>query len=81
MPHLQQTIKAVIRQGERSGYVAECLELPIVTQGATLDDTVRNLQEATTLHLEGEDLASLGLKEHPTLLLTMELDALHAKAS
>lgn len=81
MPHLQQTIKAIIRPGDHSGYVAECLELAIVTQGQTLDETVRHLQEATTLHLEGEDLASLGLKERPTLLLTMELDAVHAKAS
>jgi len=38
--HLQHTIKAVVRPGEQSGFVAECLEIPVVTQGRTLDETV-----------------------------------------
>jgi predicted RNase H-like HicB family nuclease len=78
---LQQTIKAVIRPGEVNGYVAECLELAIVTQGRTLDETVKNLQEATALHLEGESPATFGLRDNPTVVLTMELDPLHAQAS
>lgn len=78
MEHLQQTIKAVIRPGDESGYVAECLEIPVVTQGRTLDETVQALQEATALHLEGENLAAMGLREKPTLVLTMELDPTHA---
>ncbi len=81
MRYLQQTIKAVIRPGEESGYVAECLEIAIVAQGRTLDETVKHLQEATALHLDGENLAALGLREKPTLVLTMELDPLHAQAS
>ncbi|MEQ1793878.1 MAG: type II toxin-antitoxin system HicB family antitoxin [Nitrospira sp.] len=78
MSYLQQTIKAVIRPGDDGGYVAECLEIAVVTQGQILDETVKNLQEATALHLEGEQLASLGLREKPTLVLTMELDPAHA---
>ncbi len=70
---LQRTIKAVIRPGEQSGYVAECLEIPLVTQGQTLDEVARNLREAVELHLEGEDLAELGLA--PSILVTFELDA------
>lgn len=81
MSPLQQTIKAVIRPGDDVGYVAECLELAVVTQGRTLDETVKNLQEATALHLEGESPAPFGLREHPTVVLTMELDPLHAQAS
>ena len=81
MSYLQQTIKAVIRPGEESGYVAECLEIPIVAQGRTLDETVKHLQEATALHLDGENLTALGLREKPTPVLTMELDPLHAQAS
>ncbi len=81
MSHLQQTIKAVVRPGDEGGYVAECLEIGVVTQGRTLDDTVRHLQEATALHLEGEDPAAFGLREKPTLVLTMELDPAHAQAS
>jgi len=49
------TIQAVIHRGEQSGYVAECLELAVVTQGATLDEVVQNLQEAVALHLEDEE--------------------------
>jgi predicted RNase H-like HicB family nuclease len=75
---LQHTIKAVIRPGEQSGYVAECLEIPVVTQGRTLDEVARNLQEAVALHLDGEDLATLGLAASPTVVVTMELQPMHA---
>lgn len=75
---LQHTVKAVIRPGEQSGYVAECVEIPVVTQGATLDETVANLREAAELHLEGEDLADLGLAANPTIVITMELEDVHA---
>ena len=63
MKSLQHTIKAVIRPGEESGYVAECVEIATVTQGATLDEVTRNLQEAVALHLEDEDLTALGLAQ------------------
>ena len=75
---LQRTIKAVIRAGEQSGYVAECLEIPVVTQGETLDAVARNLREAVELHLGGEDLAALGLAPNPTILVTLELTPTHA---
>ena len=65
---LQCTIKAFIRRGE-DYYVAECLEIAVVTQAKTLDETIANLQEAVALHLEGEDLAELGLVARPTLLV------------
>jgi predicted RNase H-like HicB family nuclease len=75
----QRTIKAVIRPGEESGYVAECLEIPVVTQGKTLDEATRNLQEAVALHhLADEDLAPLGLASNPTVVVTMELLPAHA---
>jgi predicted RNase H-like HicB family nuclease len=75
---VQRTIKAVIRPGEQSGYVAECLEVPVVTQGGTLDEVTRNLKEAVALHLEGEDLPALGLAPNPTILVTLELIPTHA---
>lgn len=75
---LQRTIKAVIRPGEQSGYVAECLEIAVVTQGSTLDEVTRNLKETVELHLAGEDLASLGLAPDPTILVTLELTPAHA---
>ena len=78
MKSLQHTIKAVIRPGEESGYVAECVEIAVVTQGSTLDQVMRNLQEAVALHLEGENLAELGLAKNPTLLVTMEVEPIYA---
>ncbi len=80
MASLQHTIKAVIRAGDESGYVAECLEIAVVTQGRTLDETARNLQEAVELYLDGEDLAELGLAPRPTII-TMEMEPAHAQAS
>ena len=71
---LQHTIKAAIRPGDESGYVAECLELPIVTQGSTLDEVTVNLKEAITLHLSGENLTELGLAPNPVIVLTMEME-------
>jgi predicted RNase H-like HicB family nuclease len=38
------------------GYVAECQEFAIVTQGGTLDEVMQNLSEAVSLYLEDEDL-------------------------
>jgi len=72
------TIQATIYPGDESGYVAECLNLAIVTQGKTLDETVQNLREAIHLHLEGEDLLELGLVPHPPVLVTMEMEPVYA---
>jgi predicted RNase H-like HicB family nuclease len=71
----QHTVKAFVRKGEKY-YVAECLEIAVVTQGLTIDETLANLKEAVALHLEGEDLAEYGLSPNPTLVVTMELEPL-----
>lgn len=71
--NLQHTIKAFIKKSEKY-YVAECLEIPVVTQGKTLDEAVSNLKEAVALHLEGENLEQLGLAPNPTLIITMETE-------
>ncbi|MBI4524717.1 MAG: type II toxin-antitoxin system HicB family antitoxin [Deltaproteobacteria bacterium] len=81
MRRLQQTIKAVIRPGDESGFVAECIEIAVVTQGATLDETIGNLREAVALHLEGENLEEIGLQPRPTLIVTMEVEPGYAQAS
>lgn len=80
MMNLQQTIKSFIRPGEQSGYVAECLEISVVTQGETLDEVVTNLTEAVSLHLEGEDPAKFGLAANPSILVTFELQPNYAQA-
>ena len=71
-PH--HTVHATIREGEQSGYVAECYELNAVTQGATLDEIARNLQEAVALALEGEDLDEIGIAPSPVIVVRLELE-------
>ena len=70
----RRTIQVRIYRGDKK-YVAECMDLPVVTQGETLDEVTANIQEAISLHLEGEDLAELGLAENPALIAMMEMDA------
>ena len=74
---LQHTIKAIIRRGD-THYIGECVEIAVVTQGKTLDETVQNLQEAVSLHLDGENLTEMGLAPNPTLILTMEVEPVYA---
>jgi predicted RNase H-like HicB family nuclease len=69
---VRDTIHAVLTQDGRD-YVAECLEIAVVTQGRTADEVLANLQEAIALHLEGEDLRSLGLAAAPRLLVSFEM--------
>jgi len=70
---MKRTIKAFVNRGE-THYVAECLEINVVTQGETLDETVANLEEAVALFLEGENPADFDLAPDPTLLITLELE-------
>ena len=74
---MRRTIKAFISRGEEQ-YVAECLEVAVVTQGRTLDEVVSNLREAIALHLEGEDPADFDLEPNPSLLITLETDPIVA---
>lgn len=56
-----------------SYWVAECVDLPVVTQAASLEELVNNIREAVEVHLEGEDLESLGLPPRPRIHATIEL--------
>jgi predicted RNase H-like HicB family nuclease len=73
MKNMRKVIQARIYKGEKY-YVAECLDLPVVTQGETLDEVTENLREAIALHLEGEDLAEFDLEQEPTVLASFELE-------
>ena len=53
---MKRTIQVRIFRGEKQ-YVAECIDLPVVTEAPTLDELAANIREAIALHLEGEDLA------------------------
>jgi len=82
---MKQTLKSIMKRiiqfriykGEKY-YVAECIDLPIVTQGRTLDEVVENIKEALSLHLEGEDLEELEISPDFSVLVNLELE--YAKA-
>ncbi len=65
------TIHIVVRRSA-GFYVAEGLELAVVTQGRSLDELVTNLKEAIGLHLEGEPPGVFGLTKSPRMALTYE---------
>lgn len=73
MKHLQRSIKAIIFEGNESGYVGSCPDLPVVTQGETLDEVVRNLEEAIEIHIKDEDLAEMGYVANPALIIIYEI--------
>jgi predicted RNase H-like HicB family nuclease len=80
MQSMKKIIQVHIHKGEKY-YVAECLDLPVVTQAETLDKLADNLKEALALHLEDEDLAEFGFAPDPSILASFELESLsHAKA-
>jgi len=62
--------------GSEGEFVAECLEVGVVTQGRSLDETLSHLREALGLYLDGEDMARLGLSPSPRLVLTYETQAI-----
>ena len=70
---MKKIIQVHIYKGEKY-YVAECLDLPVVTQGKTLDELATNLKEAIALQLEGENLADFDLAPAPSVLANLELD-------
>ena len=53
---MRRIIQVKIFKGEKY-YVAQCLDLPVVTQGKNLYEVAENVKEAISLHLEGEDIA------------------------
>jgi predicted RNase H-like HicB family nuclease len=61
-------------------YIAECIDLPVVTQGQTLDEIANNIREAIALLLEGEDLEDWDIFPDFIILVNFELEPIHAKA-
>ncbi|MBI5400660.1 MAG: hypothetical protein HZB12_00885 [Candidatus Yonathbacteria bacterium] len=52
---MKQILQFHIEKGDNY-YVAQGVDLPIVTQAKTLDELSYNIREAVDLALEGEDL-------------------------
>lgn len=68
---MKKIIQVRIHRGEKF-YVAECVDLPVVSQGKTLDEAVENVREAISLHLEGEDLSEWDI--HPDYSIPVSIE-------
>ena len=69
---MRQTFTAVVHK-EADLYVAECPEVGTASQGSTIEEAVKNLQEATELYLE-----EFPLKETYRPILTTFEVSVHA---
>ena len=69
---MKHIIQVCVSKGDKY-YVAEGIDLPIVTQGKTLDELAKNIKEAIELHLEGENPADFNIAPNPSVLMNFEL--------
>ena len=53
-------------------YVARCLEVEVVSQGETVDESLQNLREALELYFQDEDLPEM---IEPTLIAKVTVSA------
>ncbi|PXF50642.1 MAG: hypothetical protein C4B56_08635 [Candidatus Methanophagaceae archaeon] len=75
---MKKIVIVKVYKGEKY-YIAECVDLPVVTQGKTLDEVVENVKEAIALHLEGEDMKEWDILPDYSILVNLELEPVHAK--
>lgn len=75
---MKRIIQVFVSKGEKY-YVAEGMDLPVVTQARTLDELAQNIKEAIELHLEGENPADFDIAPDPSILMNFELPSqIHA---
>jgi predicted RNase H-like HicB family nuclease len=79
---MKRIIQVRIFRGDKY-YVAECFDLPVVTQGVTLDELMKNIKEAIALQLDGENPADFGVAPNASILASYVLEPepqVHAEA-
>ena len=68
-----KSVTAIIHKGEKY-YIGECVEVDVITQGETIDDTLRNLKEALALYFEDEDPEELELPDEAPVMVRLGVD-------
>ncbi len=69
---MRNIIQFSIEEGQDGYYVASALDNAIITQAKTLEDLLKNIREATELHLDaGFDEPTIG--KSPSILINYEL--------
>lgn len=59
---------------ENKGYVAKCVELGVVSQGKTIEESQKNLKEAVELYLEDQPKFKKYLSKTAPFVTTLELN-------
>ncbi len=75
---MKKIIQVKIFKGEKY-YIAECLDLPVVTRGKILEEVMENVKEAISLHIEGEDLKGWDILPDFSILINFELPFVYVK--
>ncbi|MCH7554296.1 MAG: type II toxin-antitoxin system HicB family antitoxin [Chloroflexi bacterium] len=68
MTEIRHVTAVIEREGD--GYVALCPELDIASQGDTVDEARRNLQEALELFFETASTSEVSERLHPEVYVT-----------
>ncbi len=67
---MRNIIQFTISQ-EDGVYIAEGLNVPVVTDAKTFEELQVNIKEAVELYFDGENLAELGFGETPSILISL----------
>ncbi len=59
---------------EKRWYVARCVELGVVSQGKTIEEAKKNIQEAVELFLEDQPNNTLYLSKQAPLITTLDVE-------
>ncbi|MGD0182159.1 MAG: type II toxin-antitoxin system HicB family antitoxin [Terriglobales bacterium] len=68
MKHIQQLTAIIEREGD--GYVSLCPEVDIASQGNTIEEARKNLQEAVELFFETADRSEIERRRHSEVFVT-----------
>ncbi len=68
---MSNVIQFVISSGMDGYYVAEAVNLPIVTQGKTLDECIINMKESVSLFMEETNEKTIN--KNPSIFFNMEI--------
>lgn len=63
----------ITRDQEINAYIAEGVDLAIVTEADTLDELIKNIDEAVSLYFEGENFTDFDYLHKPSVLINYEL--------
>jgi hypothetical protein len=77
---VRDTAHAVVAR-DLGWYVAECLEVPVIAQGNTLDEVIVALRTGIERRMNTEDPLRFGLTRSPRVVLTYEFRLSHPTRS